>query len=47
VNHPELEYEPTMPAVLRRAAALFGERPFIVTDEDTMTFVDLERRSRQ
>jgi acyl-CoA synthetase (AMP-forming)/AMP-acid ligase II len=26
---------------------LFGERPYIVTDEDTTSFVDLERRSRR
>ncbi len=47
MNQPELDYQPTMPAVLRRAAELFGDRPYIVTDEETTTFVDLERRSRQ
>jgi acyl-CoA synthetase (AMP-forming)/AMP-acid ligase II len=46
VNQPELDYQPTMPAVLRRAAELFGDRPYIVTEEETTTFAELERRSR-
>ncbi|MEX1009287.1 MAG: fatty acid--CoA ligase family protein [Acidimicrobiia bacterium] len=47
MKQPELDYQPTMPVVVRRAAELFGDRPYIVTDEETTTFVDLERRSRQ
>jgi acyl-CoA synthetase (AMP-forming)/AMP-acid ligase II len=35
-----------MPAVLRRAAARFGDRAFIVTDDETTTFEGLEQRSR-
>jgi acyl-CoA synthetase (AMP-forming)/AMP-acid ligase II len=47
VNQPELDYLPTMPVVVRRAAELFGDRPCIITDEETTTFVDLERQSRR
>ena len=46
MNQPELDYLPTMAVVVRRAAELFGDRPCIVTDDETTTFVDLERRSR-
>lgn len=46
MNRPELDYLPTMASVVRRAAELFGDRPCIITDEETTTFVDLERQSR-
>ena len=47
MKRPELDYTPTMPVVLQRAAELFGDDPFVITDEGTTTFADLERRSRQ
>jgi acyl-CoA synthetase (AMP-forming)/AMP-acid ligase II len=43
---PELDHVPTMPVVVRRAAALFGESDFIVTPERRMTFSALDRASR-
>jgi len=47
VGRPEPGYAPTMPAVLRRAVMEFGDRPFIVTDDETTTFAGLDRRSRR
>jgi len=46
VSLPRLAYEPTTPGVLRRAAGRFGGRPCIVTETETLSFRDLERRSR-
>jgi acyl-CoA synthetase (AMP-forming)/AMP-acid ligase II len=46
VSLPRLAYEPTTPGVLRRAVGRFGDRPCIVTAHETLTFRDLERRSR-
>jgi acyl-CoA synthetase (AMP-forming)/AMP-acid ligase II len=36
---------PTMPALLRSAAARFGDKPFVVIDGETLTYADAERRS--
>lgn len=44
--HPELEYQPTMPVVLRRAAERFGDKDFVVTDHATTSFAELELASR-
>ena len=46
MRHPELDYAPTMPSVLRRAAREFADADFIVTEAVTTTFVELEERSR-
>jgi acyl-CoA synthetase (AMP-forming)/AMP-acid ligase II len=43
---PQLEYRPTIPAVLRRAVELFGDRRFIVTPDRRMTFAEAEVGSR-
>ncbi|HET6811432.1 MAG TPA: class I adenylate-forming enzyme family protein [Acidimicrobiales bacterium] len=43
---PELDHLPTMPAVTRRAAELYGDADFIVTPERRMSFSALERASR-
>ena len=43
---PELPYEPTLPVVLRRAAAEFGDTPFVITSDETITYAELDERSR-
>jgi acyl-CoA synthetase (AMP-forming)/AMP-acid ligase II len=45
--HPELDYLPTMPSVVRRAAEQFGDRAFIVTEHATTSFAEVERESRR
>ncbi len=47
MGRPEPGYTPTMPVALRRAAKQFGDRPFIVTDDEATTFAGLDRRSRR
>jgi acyl-CoA synthetase (AMP-forming)/AMP-acid ligase II len=46
VQAPETATEPTLPAVLHRAAETFGSAPLLVTATERLTFVDAERRSR-
>jgi acyl-CoA synthetase (AMP-forming)/AMP-acid ligase II len=47
VQLPELDYRPTMPDVIRRAAAEFGDNDFIVTPDRRMSYADAERASRR
>jgi acyl-CoA synthetase (AMP-forming)/AMP-acid ligase II len=47
VRLPELDYTPTMPAVVRRAAKLFGDRPFIIMPDRRMSFAQAEHASRR
>ena len=44
---PELDYEPTMPAVIRRAATSFGDNDFIVMPDRRMSYGEAERASRR
>ena len=44
---PDLGYEPTIGAALRRAATRFGDRDFIVMPDRSMTFAEAEARSRE
>lgn len=43
---PEMPWRPTTPAVVRRAAGEFGERPLLITPAARLTFADAESRSR-
>src|ERR1041385_5734494 len=36
---------PTIPALVRSCAARFGDKPFLVADDQTLTYVDLDLRS--
>jgi acyl-CoA synthetase (AMP-forming)/AMP-acid ligase II len=47
VRLPELDYPPTMPAVVRRAAQLYADQPFIVMPDRRMNFAQAERASRR
>jgi len=47
VRLPELDYEPTMPAVIRRAATSFGDNDFIVMPDRRMSYGEAERASRR
>src|SRR5262249_22780927 len=42
-----LEYVPTVPALLHRAVAEFGDLEFVVTADERVTFADMERRTRR
>ena len=44
---PELDYLPTMPATVRRASRLYGDRPFIVMPDRRLSFAEAERASRR
>jgi acyl-CoA synthetase (AMP-forming)/AMP-acid ligase II len=44
---PDLDYEPTIPAVVRRAATAFGDNDFIVMPDRRMTYADAEVASRR
>jgi acyl-CoA synthetase (AMP-forming)/AMP-acid ligase II len=44
---PDLDYPPTMPGVVARAVATWGERPFVVTPDTTMTFAQADAASRR
>ncbi|MBO0730661.1 MAG: acyl--CoA ligase [Acidimicrobiaceae bacterium] len=44
---PEIPYEPTMPAVVRRAVEEFGDADFIVLPDRRITFREAEVASRQ
>jgi acyl-CoA synthetase (AMP-forming)/AMP-acid ligase II len=44
---PDLDYEPTFAACIRRAAERFGDDDFLVLPDERLTFVEAERRSRQ
>ena len=44
---PEVPYQPTMPVVVRRAAAEFGDDDFIVLLDRRISFRDAERASRR
>jgi acyl-CoA synthetase (AMP-forming)/AMP-acid ligase II len=43
---PELDYTPTFPGALRRAASRFGADPFVVLPDERMTYAEAEERSR-
>jgi acyl-CoA synthetase (AMP-forming)/AMP-acid ligase II len=43
---PELDYKPTIPAVIRRAAEQFGDQDFIVMPDRRMTYGEAEESSR-
>lgn len=47
MEKPELDYEPTMPIAIRRAADLFGERDYVVMPDRQMTFAQAESASRR
>jgi acyl-CoA synthetase (AMP-forming)/AMP-acid ligase II len=47
VRLPELDYTPTMPEVVRRAAGLYGDNPYIVMPDRHMSFVKAEQASRR
>ena len=36
---------PTIPALVRSSAARFGDKPFVISDGQELTYVDLDRRS--
>jgi acyl-CoA synthetase (AMP-forming)/AMP-acid ligase II len=44
---PDMDYEPTIPAVVRRAAMTFGDNDFIVMPDRRMTYADAELASRR
>jgi acyl-CoA synthetase (AMP-forming)/AMP-acid ligase II len=44
---PDLDYEPTIPAVVRRAATTFGDNDFIVMPDRRMTYREAEVASRR
>jgi acyl-CoA synthetase (AMP-forming)/AMP-acid ligase II len=44
---PDLDYEPTIPAVVRRAATTFGGNDFIVMPDRRMTYAEAEVASRR
>ena len=44
---PDLDYEPTIPAVVRRAATTFGDNDFIVMPDRRMTYAEAEVASRR
>lgn len=41
-----IDFEPTVPVVLRRAAERHGERDWVVTPTERLSFAEAERRSR-
>src|SRR5438067_13644636 len=41
-----LEYAPTMPNLIRRAADAFLDREFVLTTDGQLTFAEAERQSR-
>jgi acyl-CoA synthetase (AMP-forming)/AMP-acid ligase II len=47
VQLPELDYRPTMPEVIRRAAAAFGDNDFIVMPDRRMSFAAADATSRR
>jgi acyl-CoA synthetase (AMP-forming)/AMP-acid ligase II len=44
---PPLDYTPTIPGSIRRAAQLFGARDFIVMPDERLTYADADRASRR
>ena len=38
---------PTIPALVRSSAARFGEKPFLIADGETLTYIELDLRSSQ
>ena len=44
---PELDYRPTLPDVIRRAATTFGDNDFIVMPDRRMTFAQADAASRR
>jgi acyl-CoA synthetase (AMP-forming)/AMP-acid ligase II len=44
---PDLDYGPTIPAVVRRAATTFGDNDFIVMPDRRMSYADAEVASRR
>ncbi len=44
---PDLDYEPTIPAAVHRAATLFGDNDFIVMPDRRMTYAEAEVASRR
>src|ERR1700684_323550 len=44
---PTYEGEATVPALIRRVAAEYGDRDFIVSGDDRITYRDAELRSRR
>jgi acyl-CoA synthetase (AMP-forming)/AMP-acid ligase II len=47
VQTPELDYRPTMPQVVRRAAGLFGANDFIVMPDRRLSYAQAEAASRR
>jgi acyl-CoA synthetase (AMP-forming)/AMP-acid ligase II len=44
---PDLDYAPTIPAVVRRAATIFGDNDFIVMPDRRMSYAEAEVASRR
>ena len=42
----ELGYTPTVPDLLARAVRLFGDREYVVTDQERATFADVDAAAR-
>ena len=38
---------PTIPALVRSSAARFGDRPFLISDGQELTYLDVDGRSAQ
>ena len=44
---PPIDVDPTVPALLRRAVARFGDDPFVLTAKGTTTFADVDDGARR
>ncbi|QLL08866.1 class I adenylate-forming enzyme family protein [Mycobacterium vicinigordonae] len=42
---PFPEISPTIPTLVRSSSALYGDKPFLVADDQELTYIDLDRRS--
>jgi acyl-CoA synthetase (AMP-forming)/AMP-acid ligase II len=47
VEVPDVGFHPTMPTAIRRAAAAFGDRDFLVLPDRRLTFAEAEATSRE
>jgi acyl-CoA synthetase (AMP-forming)/AMP-acid ligase II len=47
VNAPDLEFKPTTGALIRRAAELFGDRDFVVTDNGRWSYREIDRAAQR
>src|SRR5262245_4738820 len=42
-----LDFPPTMPHLVRRAVEQYGDRDFVVTADERVTFAEMDRRARR